>query len=138
MISENVFERLMLDGIQSELDRVKSETYRLEAADSLRDDSDAILAEIERLNYAWQKGRINPRDYDAKYDALNERLEENRKRATQQTDFSEIEAILSAGLKEVYCKLSDANKRSFWRSIVKEIHINWTTEVKEITEVIFF
>lgn len=138
MISENVFERLMLDGIQSELDRVKTETYRLEAADSLRDDSDAIIAEIERLNYAWQKGRINPRDYDAKYDALNERLEENRKRATQQTDFSEIEAVLSAGWKEVYGKLSDANKRSFWRSIVKEIHINWTTEVKEITEVIFF
>ena len=53
-------------------------------------------------------------------------------------DYSKIESILSEGWKDIYNALDEEHKRAFWRSFIKSIEINWTTEKKEITRVNFF
>ena len=99
-----------------------------------------LRAELERLNYSWQKGRIKSvEEYDEKYDALIAKIEEAENTVPEEpTDFSHIKKILSGGWKSVYESLDNDHKKAFWRSFVKEIRVDWSTEHKEITDVIFF
>ena len=137
-ISENVLERMLLDTIEKELDRVKVEASGISEGNKPQNNNDALTAELDRLNYAWQKGRLKPEEYDAEYDKLTEKIKKNNERAAHQVDFSEIDKALCDGWKGIYDKLTDENKRTFWRSIIKEIHLTWTDEIKEIKEIIFF
>lgn len=138
LISENVFERLMMERIESELDRVKNEKDLITNTAHIKDNSDKIMAEIERLNYSWQKGRISPEEYDKQYEELYSLLNDMKKITSKMVDFSAIHEVLSSGWKDTYKSLSDENKRAFWRSIVKEIHVTWDNDVKDISEIKFF
>ena len=99
-----------------------------------------LRSELERLNYSWQKGRIKSvEEYDEKYDALIAKIEEAENTVQEApTDFSHIKEILSSGWKPVYESLDNDHKKAFWRSFVKEIHIDWSKEHKEISDIIFF
>ena len=104
-------------------------------------DIDNIHAQIDRLNYSWQTGKIRTvEQYEKQFNELTEKLEQAE--AEQGTvvvkDFSKIDAILQEGWRGIYDNLDDAHKRAFWRSFIKSIEINWTTEKKEITAVNFF
>ena len=99
-----------------------------------------LRAELERLNYSWQKGRIKGvEEYDKKYDEIVARIEEAENTVPEEPkDFSHIKEIISDGWKSVYNALDNKHKKSFWRSFVKEIKIDWSKEHKEIIDVIFF
>ena len=143
-LSENVLERLLLESVETFFMDAKAKSK--EIADSstkkIQDTTiDDILAQIDRLNYSWQTGKIRTVEkYEKDYAELTQQLEEAE--AKQGTvvvkDFTKIEAILKDGWKVTYEKLDDAHKRSFWRSFIKSIELNWTTETKEITGVNFF
>ena len=141
-VSENTFERLMLANIETYLEDAKIKSAEIaEAVPQLPHDKVAeIKAEIDRLNYSWQKGRIKADKYDKDYDALMAKLEEAEAETTEivQHDFSKAEAALAGGWKEIYNALDDAHRRAFWRSFIQSIEINWTTESKTIERVNFF
>jgi hypothetical protein len=143
-ISENVFEKMMLDQIEQFFENEKVANAEIMEA-NIVPDTDAELkdlkSELDRLNYAWQKGRIKDiAKYDSEYDRLTAEIEalKNKKVEVEKRDFSRIEAALSGNWKDMYNELDKKNKRAFWRSFVKSIEIEWTTEVKRITHVIFF
>ena len=104
-------------------------------------DLDDLYAQLDRLNYSWQTGKIRKvEQYEKQYDDLMERI--NKAEAEQGEvvlkDFTKIEKILHNGWKGIYNALDEEHKRAFWRSFIKSIEINWTTETKEITKVNFF
>jgi len=102
---------------------------------------DEIHAQIDRLNYSWQTGKIRTVEkYEKDYAELMEQLEAAEAEQGQIVvkDFSHIETILQSGWKEIYNNLDDAHKRAFWRSFIQSIEINWTTKKKEIVRVNFF
>lgn len=144
VINENTLERMMLANIEKYLEDAKIRSF--EVTDSNEDkipkyDIEAIHAEIDRLNYSWQEGRIRTvEQYDKQYSALMEKLEkaEAEQGEIVVKDFSKVEEILQDGWKEIYNNLEDEYKRAFWRSFIKSIEVNWTTDVKEITRVNFF
>lgn len=143
-ISENVLERMMLKNIEKYLEDAKVRSAQVTDADTVKIpqyDIEDIHGQIDRLNYSWQTGKIRKvEQYEAQYAELMTKLEEAEAEQKQviMKDFSKIEAILHSGWKEIYQHLDDEHKRSFWRSFIKSIEINWTTETKEITRVIFF
>ena len=99
-----------------------------------------LQAELDRLNYSWQKGRIKSvEEYDKKYDALIAMIEE-AENEVQETpvDYSHIRETLTDGWKTIYAALDNDHKKSFWRSFVKEVHLDWNKDKKEIADVIFF
>ena len=103
--------------------------------------SKEIHEQIDRLNYSWQTGKIRKvEQYEKQYAELIAKLEEAEAEQKEfiAKDFSKIEAILQGGWKEIYNGLDDEHKRSFWRSFIQSIEINWTTKKKEITGVNFF
>ena len=59
--SENAFERLMLANIKEQLDAAKLRSFEIASAEKViipKHDIDDIHAQIDRLNYSWQTGKI--------------------------------------------------------------------------------
>lgn len=145
VVNEMTLERLMLENITKFFEEEKERRYTIESeAPKRKEDVTEIQQEIDRLNYSWQKGRIKSvEDYDSQYDALLERMEAATSEALEEpeTDFERIEQILSGDWKDIYNSLDDAHKRSFWRSFVQSIEIDWSgtkQQDKRIVRVNFF
>ena len=143
-ITETTFETMLLNNLEQYLEDAKIRDIELEDVNEhkvLKYDINEINAEIERLNYSWQKGRIKTiEQYDKQYDDLMEKLHlaEQEQHQTQKQDFEKIEAVLHEGWREIYAELDDTHKKAFWRNIISFIEIEWTTDVKRIKKVKFF
>ncbi|MBR5874494.1 MAG: recombinase family protein [Oscillospiraceae bacterium] len=143
-ISENVLERMLLADLEKHLENAKiSAANVLDAEDNgmKQFDIDEINEQIERLNYSWRTGKIKKvEQYEKDFAELTEKLEaaEREHNTVEVKDFSKIEKILEGGWREVYNSLDDEHKRSFWRSVIQSIEINWNDTKKEITRVNFF
>ena len=145
VVNEVTMERLLLKNIEKYLADAKIRSAQITddsgAVKIPKFDIEAIHEEIDRLNYSWQTGKIRKvEQYEKQYAELMERLEEAEAEQGEITikDFSKIETILHSGWKVIYNNLDDEHKRAFWRSFIKSIEINWTTEEKEILKVNFF
>lgn len=143
-ISEKMFEKMMVKNIEKYLDDAKIYAAQINDADTTKIsiyNIDDIHEEIDRLNYSWQTGKIRKvEQYEKQYAELMQKLElaEAEQGKIVVKDFSKIEAILHEGWELIYEKLDDAHKKAFWRSFIRSIEINWTTEKKEIARVNFF
>lgn len=142
-ISENVLERMLLKDIEKFFKDAKIKSFEVtdsETTQVTETNIDEIHAQIDRLNYSWQTGKIRTVEkYEKDYAELMEKLEKAEAEQSKVVvkDFSKIEAILQDGWEAIYENLEDAYKRAFWRSFIKSIELNWTTEKKEITRVNF-
>jgi hypothetical protein len=144
VISENTLEKKLLADMEKYLNDAKIRSSEITDSGTLNTsqyDIDEINEQIDRLNYSWQTGKIRKVEkYEKEFAELVEKLEAAEAERKQETvkDFSKIEAILHDGWKVIYNELDDAHKRSFWRSFVRAIHIDWADTRKEITRVEFF
>lgn len=144
VVAERTMEKKLLVEIEDRLAEAKLEQSDITGSESVKlhkHNIDEIHAQIDRLNYSWQTGKIRTVEkYEKDYAELLEKLEEAEAERTVAPikDFSKIDAVLHDGWKTIYNNLDDAYKRAFWRSFIKEIKINWTTEKKEITKIEFF
>ena len=145
-IFETRFEKMMLEQTALFIDK---KIWEREAEGFTSDIKPAehtlaeLQAELERLNYSWQKGRIKTVDeYDRRYDELMDKIEaanEEHFEAEKAPDYEKIkEVILTSNWKEIYNDLDGEHKRAFWRSFVEEIEVVWNKDVKEIIDIKFF
>ena len=144
VVSEATFERLMLANIEKYFEDAKLRVTAIEEGETVNTAQhtiDELLDQIDRLNYSWQTGKIRKvEQYEKEYNELMEKLDaaEAEQGEVPIRDFGKIEAILASGWRGIYDSLDDAHKRAFWRSFIKSIEINWTTEKKEVVRVNFF
>lgn len=141
---EVTLEKLLLENLGQYMEDAKIRS--VEITDSgedkvLKYDIDELNAELERLNYAWKKGRIKGgiEQYDKEYDELIEKIElaKQEKENTEPKDFSKIEGVLHEGWREIYNALDEEHKRAFWRNIISSIEIEWHDNIKRIAKVNF-
>lgn len=143
-VFETTLEKVMLANIEQYLEDARLENIKVEKSNEQKMrkyNLEEIHAEIDRLNYSWQKGRIRTvEQYEKQYDELMEKLHlaEAEIENSPVQDFSKIEAILQSGWKEIYNNLEDENKRAFWRSFIKSFEPDWDGEVKGVKNLIFF
>ena len=142
IVFENNFEKLMLDRTGKIMKEQELRNIEITENGSKvsKYNVKELQAELERLNYSWQKGRIkNVEEYDKKYDEIMEKIAEAENSIKEKPkDFSQIKETLSAGWKSIYESLDNYHKRAFWRSFVKEIKIDWGASKKDIEDIIFF
>lgn len=142
VVFENKLESIMLDRVEAILEEQELKNIEIANKDtaSSKYDIKELQAELDRLNYSWQKGRIkNVEEYDREYEEIVAKIEEAGNTAKKEpADFSHIRKTLSGGWKVIYESLDNDHKRAFWRSFVKEIHIEWNKTTKDVTHVEFF
>lgn len=140
-IAESTFERQLLEHIEEYL----NDQIVLQATIAERNrkkpviDVEKIYAQIDRLNYSWQTGKIRTvEQYESQYEMLNAKLQEALKDQTIEPikDYSHIKKILSAGWRDIYNNLDNINKNKFWSSFIEQIEIDGVT--KKITSINFF
>ena len=144
LLYESTVERMMLEQIEQFFENEKVVNAEvIEAHNVINHDAELkeLQAELDRLTYAWLKGRIKDIEkYDSEYDRLTEEIDalKTKKVEVEKKDFSNVEAALSENWRDLYNTLDNINKRAFWRSFVESIEIEWTTDVKRITKVNFY
>lgn len=143
-VPEEKIEGMILDQLEEMIANKKLEAIKIKSAGQKppKYNIGELSAELDRLNYAWQKGRIKSvEEYDRQYDALVAKIEEAKSEQdeiNQGPDYEKIQAVLSSDWKEIYNALDSEHKRAFWRSFIEEIHIVWNKDEKKITDIIFF
>jgi flagellin-specific chaperone FliS len=143
-VAESTIEKLMIENIERYIEEAKVRALNITDSGDTKQpkyDIDAINEEIDRLNFSWRKGRIRTiEQYDKEYDELLEKLElaKHEQGEVDIKDFEKIESVLHEGWREIYNALDDEHKKAFWRGIISNINLEWTTDTKRITEVKFF
>jgi hypothetical protein len=141
---EKRLETTLLASIESILAKKKLNVVELRNATERvsKHDIGALQQELERLNYSWQKGRIKSVEaYDKQYDELMAKIEEAHEEQLalhDEPDYEKVQQIISGDWKSIYHELDADHKRSFWRSFIEEIQIEWTKDVKRIVDIKFF
>lgn len=144
VIFENTLEKMMLSDLENIVadQKIRGVQIREKHEQVKKYNLPELQAELDRLNYSWQKGRIkSAEEYDRKYDALVAKIEAAHAEHDEQAatpDYEKILDVLTGGWKEIYTSLDNDHKRAFWRSFVEEIQIDWTAKKKQIKDVIFF
>lgn len=142
LVFENTIEKMMLGRVEEYIEEQEIGNIEISEREKVvnKVDVEELRGELDRLNYSWQKGRIKSvEEYDKKYDALVAKIEEAEKTIPDAPpDYSHIKAILSEGWEVIYKNLDNDHKKAFWRSFIKDIHLDWRKEHKEIKDITFF
>ena len=147
VINEETLEGLLLANIEQYLEDAKIKEAKAIETNPVNNEIELaeLQAELDRLNYAWRKGRLkDAAKYDKDYDELMEKIEAAQDKHVEiiKQDFSKAEAALSGDWKTLYSSLDDAHKRAFWRSFIESIEIDWKSghkkTDKKISKVNFF
>lgn len=145
-VNEAVLENILVDQIEGILD-AKIIAVQNFASEKKKIGSNTVAdlqAELDRLNYSWQKNRIKSvEEYDRKYEAIVAQIEALQTKQQKMTavDYGRIRRLFKPGWKEVYISLDDEHKRSFWRSFIEAIELDWGKGQygeREIEDVVFF
>lgn len=140
-VFENNIERMMLNQLEGIIANKKARITQIESVEkkASKDNLADLQSELDRLNYSWQKGRIRTvEEYDKRYDALQHKIEQVMNHETEkEPDYTKIQEVLSDDWKTIYAELDWEHKRSFWRTFIEAIEIEWTKEVKRIVDIDF-
>jgi DNA invertase Pin-like site-specific DNA recombinase len=120
-LSENMVERCLLEHIGEYIDLT---TTKQKLKKKKPVDTKKIKAEMDRLNYMFQKNRIDVADYDRQYTALQEKLKEAPTDTNAEEKLKEMNAIIEQGWHSVYQALDTHHRAMWWHLNVKSIKIH--------------
>ena len=140
-ISERKLESQLLDNLEQ---YITNEVARVETVEeAIPKNNNAIKAEklkaeMDRLNMMFRKGRIEEAEYDTEYFKLEKKLNSlDTTEAPPKRNLDALKGLLETDYRELYARLTKANKKAFWRNTIKEFSID---EDKKIVpdSIIFF
>ena len=125
---EDVIEKWLFDNLESELNRVRLE-WEVKAAEkkkaALRTDKAALKRKLTKLKELYVNELIDIEEYKKDYEIYTAALRELPEPVAEAPpDFAAIENLLQADFKNIYDTLTREEKRTLWRSVIKEIRID--------------
>lgn len=129
ILTETYIEKYMLDHVMEQLNQeiLKTEQREKKSKAHKNVSQAAIQAELNRLNIMYQKGRISEAYYDHQYSILSGQLNDLQANIITVKSFAPLQKIFSGDWIAVYEELDAEHRNAFWKSIVKEIHLDMTT-----------
>ncbi len=124
-VSERKLEKYLLENISTEFQNYFKKIELEEMKNNQKNtktEMAKIRAEMDRLNFMFQKNRITSAVYNAEYEELESRLSDlHTVKTSKKRDLEPIKELLESDFVSVYSTLSQQNKQAFWRGIIKEI-----------------
>ena len=121
-ITETVVEAYMLEHVVGKLEQ---EIFKAEQQmkKKKKNPTAALIAERERLNTMFLKGRISDKYYDEQYMKLTNEINKYKDMdEITPASFSRIKQAFSGDWIDIYKRLDNEHKNSFWKNLIKEIH----------------
>lgn len=138
-IKEEAVEEWLFSFLGSELEKQRlewevKEAQRKQAAASL--DRAAIRRKLSRLKELYVNEIIDLEEYRRDYELYTAQLAERTAPAAEEErpNFEAVEAILANGFRKIYDGLEREEKRTLWRSVIKEIRVD---KERQITGIAF-
>lgn len=125
---EDRVEQWLFEHLKEELERNKlewelSETKR--KRNSSANDKAALKNKLNKLKELYVNDLIDMEEYKKDYEIYSAALNQIPKEQNEdRPDFEAIEKILESDFKEIYKTLTREEKRTVWRSVIKEIRID--------------
>ena len=106
---------------------------RKQAAASV--DRAAIRRKLSRLKELYVNKMIDLEEYRRDYELYTTQLAERTAPSAEEErpNFEAIEAILETGFRKIYDGLEREEKRTLWRSVIKEIHVDKERQITRIS-----
>lgn len=128
-MSEKKIEKYMLEHLCPEL---LNKIYDVEQTErntsKVKSNALKLKSEMNRLNLLFQKGRISFDYYDEQYSKLEKKLSaEEQKNIITLESYESIRLKLTGDWQEIYNRLDHAHKKTFWKSMIKEIYVDPVT-----------
>lgn len=126
-ITENVAEEYMIENV---FDALREEYFAFDVKNKAtlkkKDCTKKIAEELNRLNSMYQKGRISETFYDSEYERLQDELNKSKENTTVAVIecYSALLGTFSGNWLDMYFKLDNEHKNTFWKSIIKEINFD--------------
>ena len=138
-IRETAVEEWLFTFLGDELEKQRlewevKEARRKQAAASI--DRAAIRRKLSRLKELYVNEMIDLEEYRRDYELYTAQLAERTAPAAEKErpNFEAIETILETGFRKIYDGLEREEKRTLWRSVIKEIHVD---KERQITRIVF-
>lgn len=137
-ISEMSVERYLLANIKDEINSYIGK-YELESAPVINNTvkKDNILKKINRLKDLYLNELITLDEYKMDRETLTEEYNSIPDMIEPPKDLSHLKCLLNQDIETIYMALSPEEKREFWRSFIKEIHISKSINRTRTYTVIF-
>lgn len=122
-------DKLMADEIaRVSLERAKPKKKRKTDVAKLRE-------KLRRLNVAYMAGNMEDDEYIIETKELNDMIlkaEKEVKEDPAEKDLSALKVVLETDFKVIYQDLEREDKRRFWRSLIKAIHVDDSPKVTDV------
>lgn len=126
-LRESAIEKYLSDNIDSAIQSTKIE-YNLTSKSQSKPikSIQSYKDELTRLNTLYQKGRITEEYYEKEYERLSTIISgtDDLELKAKQEKLIFVEKQFQGEWKELYNKLDNSHKRSFWKQIIEEIYVD--------------
>lgn len=124
-LNQDTVEKYLLDNLEAELDRYIIHAKSKAAPKKKNLEQQAKLrAELDRVNYMFEKGRLTIDAYEEKYNTLSNKLNTLiREHNINEDKIIQLTQNVPANWHELYEKLDLTGKQRFWHSIISDITI---------------
>lgn len=132
--SENLIEKYLLDNVDTLIaDRI-AYIKSIDPANNVDTDKKikSLKAELDNLNYIFMKKRISVAEYDRLFEKTENKIKELEKIPTKSVDTSHLKTFLTSGWRSSYDIMNREKKRTLWRNLIKEIHVDNDYNIKII------
>lgn len=135
-ISERKLEKKLLDNLEQLItEKIQAiEIQKAKPKKKPKTDVANLKEQLRKLNVMYMAGGKTDEEYIQETAEIKALIDKARLETSQvERDFTPLKELLKTDYKTLYDGMTEEDKRRFWRSIIKEIHL----EGKEIKEVIF-
>lgn len=137
-IREEYIEQWLFDylGDEAEKQRIEWELKEAQQKQAAASNNRAqIRRKLSRLKELYMNEIIDLEEYRQDYEMYTAQLEEKLvPPSDKQPNFESVNAILAKGFRSLYDSLAQEEKRTLWRSVIKEIHVD---KERQITGIVF-
>lgn len=134
---EDVIEKWLFENLENEI-RKKQVEWEIRSAAKKRSASSTEKASLKRkltkLKELYVNDLIDIEEYKKDYEIYTSALQKIQESVEEiPPDFTEIQKLLDSDFKKIYNSLTREEKRTLWRSVIKEIVINNDREITGIS-----
>ena len=131
--SENLIEEMLLNRIDTFLaEREAAMSDQKSEKKHSTNNVSKYMAELDRLNTMFLKGRISEEYYDTEYLRINDLIAQYEASSQSHDSVKHLQEVFVSDWKEIYKDLDKLHRKFFWRDVIRQIIVDDNMNVIDV------